>query len=468
LDEDRPSLLLDCELRFERVEPRLERELLLFEPDFPDLPPEDLPPDFADPDAEVARAIWSLLGRVSVEGFRVAIPKPMAADALCLVPGPEVGTWPHRPPCASRTRRRAGLSFNVVIDLTSEHLQHQRRRVIAKRRSSGRPSRRRNLPSEGQEGDFMARAHSARWLSDQARVGLRELPTNAAWLLSRVQPGEVAGSAATQTRDTARKLKASLVDAAPVGDSVEARMQRASAAAERAQEAEREALEAVQSAKESAEQLQQLAESNRAWLADVEREANRRAEQRVAEAQRAAEQRVAEAQRAAEQQVEQERAAARSEADEKLEKARAEATEETEAARRDAEVAQQRADNLLRESRDRLAKARQLAKDAAEAAHTAAEEADRQAQRLAADAEQQANGADSKAAAAKQLRDDANRQTDDNLESQSKAELLDLAAALEIDGRTHMSKGELVSAITKAKAAPHRAVTVSPDPGGRE
>jgi len=303
-----------------------------------------------------------------------------------------------------------------------------------------------------------------RWLSGQARLGLRELPTNAAWLLSRAvqQPADAAGSAAAGTRDKARQLGASLVDAAPVGDSVETRMKRARAAAERAQEAEREARDAAQTAKECSDQAQQLAESNRAWLTEVERDANRRVRERVAAAQRAAEERVAEAKRAAEEQVARERGAALHEAEEKLEKVKSEATEETEAAQRDAEAAQQRADELVAASRERVVEARQLADEAVQAARAAAEEAQRQAQQLVQDAEQQAKDADAKAAAAEQLREDAivntrrtvarlqREQTDGNLESKNKAELHELAAVMEIEGHTKMSKEELISAITNA------------------
>src|SRR5215211_2373449 len=317
----------------------------------------------------------------------------------------------------------------------------------------------------------MARPHPARWLSDQARLGLRELPTNAAWLLSRAvqQPADAAGSAAAGTRDKARKLGASLVDAAPLGDSVETRIKRARAAADRAQEAEEDALEAADWAKGSSDKARQVADSNRARLAEVKREVNRRAEQRVAEARQAADEQVAEARRAADEQVEQERAAARSQADEELEKAQAEAREETEAAKRDAEAAQKRAKDALAQSRERVAEARQRADEAVQAARAAAEEAHRQAQQLVEDAEQRAKSADAKAAAAEQVRDDATvkatvtvaelqrEQTNGDLESQSKPELLDLAAAMEIEGHTKMSKAELISAITNAARKPQRA-----------
>ena len=304
----------------------------------------------------------------------------------------------------------------------------------------------------------MGRAHTTRWLSEQAQLGLRELPTNAAWLASRVNPGEVAGSAAARSRDKARKLKASLVDAAPLGDSVETRLKRAREAAERAQEAEDEALEAAQSSKESSERVRQLAEHNRAWLARVEHDATQRAEQRVAEAQRAAEERVAEAQRAAAERVEQERAAAQNDAHQELQKAQAEAAEETEAARREAEAAQHRADDLLARSRERLEEARRLAGEAEQAAVAAAEEAHRQAQQLADGTEQRAKSADKNGTAADQeanlsasgvARDKHREQTNDNLESQTKTELQHLAASLEIEGHMKMNKAELISAITK-------------------
>jgi hypothetical protein len=75
----------------------------------------------------------------------------------------------------------------------------------------------------------MARPQPVHWLSVQARTGLRELPSNVGWLLSKaVQPVEDAGSTAESvasgTRDKARGITASAIDIAPVGDSVEIRM----------------------------------------------------------------------------------------------------------------------------------------------------------------------------------------------------------------------------------------------------
>lgn len=291
----------------------------------------------------------------------------------------------------------------------------------------------------------MARAHSTRWLVDQVRVGLRDLPTNTAWLASRVHPGEVTGSAVARTRDKARRFRASVVESASVGDSVETQVKRAREAAERAQEAEDEALEAAQKSKETSAHVRQLAEQNRAWLAGVERDANRRAEERVAEARRAAE-----------EQVERERAAAQKDAEEELEKARAEAAQQTEAARREAEAVQQRADELLAKSRERLEEARRLAAEAEHAALAVAAEAHRQAQQLAEGTEQPAKSREENGRAAEQAHGDANagamgaRQGNGKLESHSKAELQELAASLDIEGHTKMNKAELIAAITKA------------------
>ena len=76
-------------------------------------------------------------------------------------------------------------------------------------------------------------------LSEQTRTGLRRLPSNAAWLLSRA-------------RDRGRKVGAAVVDAAPVGgDSVEIRMKRAQDAGERAREAEERAVDAARSPRSS-------------------------------------------------------------------------------------------------------------------------------------------------------------------------------------------------------------------------
>jgi colicin import membrane protein len=219
--------------------------------------------------------------------------------------------------------------------------------------------------------------HPMRWLADQARTGVHELPANAAWLVSRAMPS--GGS----------ELTASMIDAAPGGGSVEARMERARAAAERAQEAKEDALEAARWSEESSGRVGQVTQTTRAWLAEVRRQADRRVEERVAEARRRAD-----------EQVERERAVARQEADEEVEEAEARATEEVQAAQCESDAAHRRGEEILAASRERLATARQLADEAVRAARAAAEEAHRQSQLVAAEAEKQEQGAGVNGAAA--------------------------------------------------------------------
>jgi colicin import membrane protein len=298
----------------------------------------------------------------------------------------------------------------------------------------------------------MSRPRPLHWLSDNAGTGLRELPSNAAWVVSRMLPSEAASPGAPGL-DTARRLKASVEDAAPVGDSVETRMKRARAAAERAQAAEEEAVAAAEDSKRSSEHARLVAENNRAQIADLKRELKRRVEETVKEARRAADERI-----------ERERADAQADADDELEHRQSEAEAEARDAQHEAEVRQQHASELVAEAHERLAEARALADEAMQAARAAAEEAHHQAQQLAADAEQQAKAADRRVAAVEEIGAAAGtgeatsrrlqqRPVNGVLESQTKGELLDLAAAMDIEGRTNLTKAELVSAIKRASRA---------------
>src|SRR4029453_11215107 len=106
-------------------------------------------------------------------------------------------------------------------------------------------------------------------MAEQTWAGLREMPSNAAWLFSRA-------------RDRRRKVSAAVVDAAPVGgDSVEIRMKRAREAAGRAGEAEERAVEAGRESKERSEYAGQVSERGRARVAEVDRETSRWIEERV-------------------------------------------------------------------------------------------------------------------------------------------------------------------------------------------
>ena len=291
------------------------------------------------------------------------------------------------------------------------------------------------LAYDRQEGVMMS-------LSEQTRTSLREMPSNAAWLLSRA-------------RDRRRKVRAGVVDAVPFGgDSVEVRMKRAREAAERAREAEDRAVDAGRESEERADYARQVSERGRARRAEVQQETSRWIKQRVAEAQKAAD-----------EMVKRERQAAEEEAQEEREQVNAEIAEEIEDAQGEAEEAQGRAEALVEDATAKLAEARQLAEEAAEAARAAAEEAHRQAQQLAEEAEQQASEAEAQVSAAEQLRErpksiakDTARKLEQEaanggLESYHKQELVELAASIGIEGRTNMTKGELVEAIAKASRA---------------
>jgi colicin import membrane protein len=293
-------------------------------------------------------------------------------------------------------------------------------------------------------------------LSERMREGLQEMPSNGAWLLSRARkPVEAvegaAESARAGARDRRRKVSAALADAAPGGDSVEVRMKRARDAAEQAREAEERAIEAAQESKEASEHASQVSERGRARMAEVERETGQEAEQRVAEAQRAAD-----------EAVERERQAAEADAEEEQQETQAEVEQEDEQAQQEAAAAQQRAEELVEEATERLAEARRLADEAAQAARAAAEEAQRQAQQLASEAEEQAGDAEAQLKAAEEIRTYAKtaakhtarelqrNPTNGSLKSHNKPELVELAAGIGIEGRTNMTKAELVDAITKA------------------
>jgi hypothetical protein len=294
-------------------------------------------------------------------------------------------------------------------------------------------------------------------LSEKAKTGLREMPSNAAWLVSRaLQPAESVGAAADNARagarDRRRRMSAAVVDAMPVGgDSVELRLKRARDAADRAREAEERAIEAAEEAKERSDHAREVSERGRARVEDVERATSREVKQRVAEAQKAAEEAVARERREAEADAQRERQETTAEVDEEIGEAQGEAEE-----------AQRRAQELVDDATEKLAEARRLADEGAKAARAAAEEAQRQAQELAEEAEQQAGDAEARVSAAERLRERAKatgRETaralernpsNGDLKAYNKPELLQLAAGIGIEGRTTMTKDELVDAIAKA------------------
>lgn len=302
----------------------------------------------------------------------------------------------------------------------------------------------------------MPRSPALRWVSERTRTGFREMPSNAAWMLSRVlQPGQTVRSATEGARDRGQKVRTAVADATPVGgDSVDIRMKRARDAAERAREAEEQAVEAALESKDRSNHVRQVSERGRARLTDVERETSRLVKQRIAAAQKAAD-----------ESVKRERQDAEADADAERREVQAAVDEEIEDAQREAEASQRRAEELVADATERLAAAKRLADEATETARAAAEEAHHQAQELADEAEQQASEADARITEAEQLREHSEEtakhtvreldreQTNGGLESYRKPELIELAASIGVEGRTNMTKGELIDAIAKASRA---------------
>jgi Rho termination factor, N-terminal domain len=284
---------------------------------------------------------------------------------------------------------------------------------------------------------------------ERTRTGLREMPSNAAWLLSQaLRPAE---GAAAGARDRGRQVTAAVVDAAPIGDSVEIRARRAQEAAERAREAEERAVEAARESKALADHAREVSDRGHARIKDVERETSRETKQRVAEAQKAAE-----------EFVKREREAAEADAEEQVLEVEEEVETEIAEAESNAEAAQRRAEDLVEDATEALAEARRLADEAAQAARLAAQDANRQAQELQNEAKQRASDAEARVKAVEELREQAaatakhtareldRETTGGGLDAYKKPELVELATTIGIEEGTNMTKGELVDAITKA------------------
>src|SRR4051812_5387305 len=111
-------------------------------------------------------------------------------------------------------------------------------------------------------------------LSEWTRTSLREMPSNAGWLLSRaVKPAaetvaDAAHSVTPGTREGGRSASPARNDA-PDGESLDERMQRAQEAAEHAREVEQEAVEAAEAARDRAERARDVSERGREHLTEV-------------------------------------------------------------------------------------------------------------------------------------------------------------------------------------------------------
>jgi colicin import membrane protein len=285
--------------------------------------------------------------------------------------------------------------------------------------------------------------------------GMKDIPRNASWVVGKALSTHDGSDGADETGptlgDAVRQAGWSLRGALPGQDSVEARLEKARVAAERARSAEESALEAAQVAHDRSVAADDLAETERTRLEDVESAEADKVDQRTDEARRRAEEMIAEERRKAE-----------AEAAATLEDERRAGEERVAQARRSAESAQQDAEDRFKRATDLLAEARSLADEAAEAASEAAEQARRQAEQVADDARRGAEEATHAVTRAEELRAStattaktvvrgvSAKENPQRLKDLNKAELLKLAAAQGIEGRTSKTKQQLVTALNGA------------------
>ena len=299
----------------------------------------------------------------------------------------------------------------------------------------------------------MSSDHPGRWLVQQAKTAVTEFPENTGWLLRKLWPTPPPVERAVgEAREGAWRLTESIADAVPFGaDSLDLRLHRAQEALEDAQRSERRALERLREADELESRATTVAAEGRRRVQETKAAGERRDEasrrggpaQGRRDGRRGAEAAEADQRRAVEE------TEARNEA-------------EREEAERTAAEARERANAEMADAQEQLAQARQLADEAAEAAHHAAEEAHRRARAMTEQADAQSQAAEARAAEADQARGSVGDETAefvrrteeapaaDDLPERTKAELLDLAASLDLDGRSAMTKDQLVKAIRRA------------------
>lgn len=299
----------------------------------------------------------------------------------------------------------------------------------------------------------------ARWLVQRAAIGVKELPSNTAWVVSKALPRPVENTAGG-AKDTARRATAAVQDGLPVGDgSLETRLARAREATDRAQRAEDAALAEAREAKQLADEANAAAEEGRERLRKVKSEGNAKVKQRVADARRRAD-----------EIVEGERAKAQGEVDEEVRTVSADVEKDVEKRRERAEATQHKAAASISDATEQMAEARRLADEAAKAAQEAAVQAQRQAEELADDARRRAGERTDQVAEAQKVQRAAAAVASDvtkklqspkvngDVKSMTRNELMALARTLGVESRTSMNKPQLVAAVRrKSKKAPVRA-----------
>jgi hypothetical protein len=270
-------------------------------------------------------------------------------------------------------------------------------------------------------------------------------------------------STAHDTADGLRRMTVAVADKLPGGpDSVGIKLKRAETAVARAKEAERQALAEAQAASELAEAAKAVSEDGKRRVREATNEGKQEVQQRTQEAR----ERYGRL-------IEQEREQANQEVAERIEQLTAERNAESEKARAEAERQAERAQALIEDAHQQMAEARALAAEATAAAQEAADQAHAHARAVAEKAEAQTGSAERVVEDARRvegaLADEAagavraeqeqptparlSEHTKDGkpdrrtYEERSVEELRGRAAELEIEGRSAMSKDELVASL---------------------
>jgi colicin import membrane protein len=298
--------------------------------------------------------------------------------------------------------------------------------------------------------------------------GVKDMPRNASWLIGKAlrvgdPPGQGSeGNGAHREGSSAlmgavRSASATVRDALPGGDSVEARLDRARVAADRAHEAETDALRAAEYAAELSSRAEQIDQQEQARVAQLEDEQAEAVRRQVEDARARADEQVAKEQHEAEL-----------EAHDVLSREREASDARAKDARDAAEAAQQDAEERLSRATEQLSEARSLADEAARAAEEAAANARAQAEQIAENARRDAASTGAAVDRAVKLQQRSSRtagkvaraiddkSTPGRLKELPKSELVKLASAQGITGRSAMSKTQLVTALDKGKKGARR------------
>lgn len=212
------------------------------------------------------------------------------------------------------------------------------------------------------------------WVTRTAATGLRDLPSNTAWLASRTlaAPSAVARAATTGITANVRRMAEAAADHLPgARDTVEARLRQAQAAVASARQAESDALATAQHVKELAEGAKQSADEGQARVRQALQDAHQEVDRRM----RAARVRFA-------QLLDRERQKAGRETAAVVQRVTAQVRSTVDKSRGVAQAAAELAQEQIHNAAQQMAAARSLAAQAAAAAERLANEAREQARTM--------------------------------------------------------------------------------------